>query len=89
MTLDVTINIWQEGSQFIAHSLPLDVMSSGPSPEAAKQALCEAVRCFLKTVADQGTLDQVLEECGFEQSNGAWVSPQWIGIERHSLAVAV
>lgn len=89
MTLDLTINVWQEGKQFVAHALPLDVMSSGPTPDAAKQALVEAVQCFLKTAADQGTLAQVLEECGFEQQNGAWVSPHWVGIERRSLAIAV
>ena len=68
MTIDLTINIWQEGQQFVAHALPLDVMSSGPTPEAARQAVDEAVRCFLKAAADHGTLEQILEECGFERA---------------------
>ena len=89
MTIDLTINIWEEGNQFVAHALPLDVMSSGSTPEAARQAVDEAIRCFLKTAADHGTLEQVLEECGFERRNGAWISPNWVGVERHAVAVAV
>jgi hypothetical protein len=87
LTLELTIHIWQEGKQFVAHALPLDVMSSGPTPEAARRAVDEAVRCLLRTAAQMGTLDQVLEECGFERCNGSWVSPNWIGIERHAVAV--
>ena len=63
MTIDLTINVWEEGNQFVAHALPLDVMSSGPTPEAARKAVDEAIRCFLKTAADYDTLEQVLEEC--------------------------
>jgi len=87
MTIDLTINIWQEGAQFVAHALPLDVMSSGPTPEDARHAVEEAARCFLKTAADMGTLDQVLEDCGFERRNGVWISPNWIGVQRQPVAI--
>jgi hypothetical protein len=61
MKLDMTVHIWSEGRQYVAHAMPLDVMSSGPTPEAARQALDEAVRAFLLTAADIGTLEEVLE----------------------------
>ena len=38
--------------------MPLDVMSSGPTPEAARKALDEAVRVFLLTLYDMGTTEQ-------------------------------
>ncbi len=87
MLLDLTIHVWKEGDQFIAQALPLDVLSSGATAEAARQAVDEAVRCFVKTAADAGTLHQVLEECGYKNQNGAWVGPRWIGVEHHSIAV--
>jgi hypothetical protein len=87
MVLDLTINIWKEGSQYVAHALPLDVMSSGPTPEAAREAVDEAVQCFIRTVAEAGTLDQVLEECGYERQGGAWVGPHWVGVQRHAVAI--
>lgn len=87
MNLDCTINIWKEGLQYIAHALPLDVMSSGPSPQAAREAVDEAVRCFLKTATDAGTLETILEECGYTRQGSAWIAPVWVGVERHAVAV--
>jgi predicted RNase H-like HicB family nuclease len=52
--IDYTVHIWQEGNQFIAPALPIDVMSSGPTPEAARKALDEALRVFLLTIEDMG-----------------------------------
>jgi predicted RNase H-like HicB family nuclease len=65
--IDYHVQIWREGSQCIAHAMPLDVASSGETPEAARQSLDEAVRLFLDTAAEHGTLDEVLEEAGYSQ----------------------
>ncbi len=61
VNIDYTVHIWQEGSQFIAHAMPLDVMSSGPTPEAARKALDEAVRVFILTLEDMGTKLEIME----------------------------
>jgi predicted RNase H-like HicB family nuclease len=89
MNIDYTVQIWKEGNQFIAHAMPLDVMSSGKSPEEARNALDEAVHLFLATASDMGTVTDILEESGYELLDGKWVCPIWIAIERHSTAVAV
>jgi len=73
--VDYTVQIWKEESQFIAHAMPLDVMSSGPAPEDACKAVDEAVGVFLRTAADQGTLDDVLRETGYILRDGNWMSP--------------
>ena len=66
MSIDYTVQIWREGRQYIAHAMPLDVVSSGPTPDQARAALDEAVRLFLETAEEKGTLEQVLEESGYE-----------------------
>ena len=81
--IEYTVHIWKEGAQFIAHAMPLDVMSSGQTPEQARHALDEAVRLFLDTAAEVGTLQEVLEEVGYTLDRGAWLSPAWIATERH------
>jgi predicted RNase H-like HicB family nuclease len=86
MQLDFNVQIWKEGEQFIAHAMPVDVASSGASAEEARQALDEAVRVFLRTAADQGTLDEVLEEAGYLREAENWNSPAWIALERHVVA---
>ncbi len=65
MQVDYTVHIWKEEDQFIAHAMPLDVASFGPTPEAARTALDEAVRLFIRTAAQHGTLTEVLEEAGY------------------------
>lgn len=84
MNLEYTVQIWKEGDQFIAHAMPLDVMSSGPTVDAAREALGEAVDLFLETAAEVGTLEEVLQECGFDLQEGHWVSPSWVSVEKHS-----
>lgn len=89
MNLETTVHIWKEGDQYVAHAMPLDVMSSGLSPEAAREALDEAVKLFLLTAADAGTLEEVLEECGYERRGDARTGPDFVALERHALAVSV
>ena len=87
--VEYTVHIWKEGDQFVAHAMPLDVMSSGPTPEKARKALDEAVHLFLVTAMDRGTLEEVLQEVGYEFQQGSWVGPSWVAIERHSTTVSV
>lgn len=87
MQLDLTIHIWREENQYVAHALSLDVMSSGPTAQAARDAVDEAVRFFVKTAAAAGTLEQVLEECGYTRHDGEWTAPDWVAVERHAVAV--
>ncbi|MBI3951050.1 MAG: hypothetical protein HY314_11420 [Acidobacteria bacterium] len=89
MNIDYTVQIWKEGNQFVAHAMPLDVMSSGQTPEEARRALDEAVHLFLVTAADMGTLETVLQEVGYELQEGNWVSPSWVAIEKHSAVVGL
>jgi predicted RNase H-like HicB family nuclease len=89
MNVEYNIQIWQEGKQFVAHAMPLDVASSGPTPEQARLAVYEAVELFLETAAEMGTLTEVLKEAGYRLKHGTWISPTWVAVERHSTAIAV
>ena len=84
MDIDYTVQIWREGNQFIAHAMPLDVASSGATPETARSALEEAVKLFLKTAEQHGTLAGVLDDAGYEYDGTNWRCPDWISIERHT-----
>ncbi len=80
--MEYNAEIWKEGTQYVAHATPLDVASSGETPEAARQALDEAVRLFLRSAADHGTLEEVLEGAGYERAaGGCWQSPSRNGYD--------
>ena len=85
--IEYTVQIWKEGDQFVAHAMPLDVMSSGKTPDETRKALDEAVHLFLVTAADMGNPEEVLQDSGYEFSEGKWIKPSWIAIERHSTMV--
>lgn len=70
MDIEYTIHIMSEGDQFVAQALPLDVMSSGKTPDEARKALYEAVDLFLDTAAEMGTLEEILLETGYEFEDG-------------------
>jgi len=87
--IEYTVQIWKEGDQFVAHAMPLDVMSSGRTPEEARKALDEAVHLFLITAMDIGTLEEILQEVGYEFKEEGWISPSWIAVEKHSAVLGV
>lgn len=82
MKLSYTVQLWQEGDQFVAHAMPLDVASSGSTPAKARKALKEAVTLFLETAKEEGTLEQVLEETGYTRGARGWSSPKWLKTEK-------
>jgi len=85
--IEYTVQIWKEGDQFVAHAMPLDVMSSGKTPDEARKAMDEAVHLFLVTAIDMGTSEEILQDSGYEFSGGRWVSASWVAIEAHSTMV--
>ena len=89
LRVDYTVHIWKEGDQFVGCALPLDVTSSGRTPDEARQAVSEAVRLFLATARDMGTLATVLEESGYIRDGDQWTAPDFVAFERHSEVVAV
>ena len=38
MQIEYTLQLWREGSQFVAHAMPIDVLSSGTTPDQARAA---------------------------------------------------
>jgi hypothetical protein len=62
MEIDYTVQIWREGNQFIAHAMPIDVASSGPTADAARLALKEAVSLFIASAEEIGTLDKICSQ---------------------------
>ncbi|NJL29055.1 MAG: hypothetical protein HC897_14795 [Thermoanaerobaculia bacterium] len=85
MNVETTVQVWEEDGQFVAHAMPLDVMSCGSTLEAARAAVDEAVRAFLATAKETGTLDAILEECGYRQQDRGWIGPAFVAFERHAV----
>ncbi len=86
--IDYTVHIWEESGTFIAHAMPLDIMSNGDTPDEARRALDEAVSLFFKTARDAGTLNEILEESGYVFDGSRWTGPPPVSIELRSLSIS-
>ncbi len=84
MQIDFTIDLWEEGDQYVAYAPQLDLSSCGKTAEQAKQNLSEAVEGFLEAAQEMNTLKPILEEAGFLLDK-SWKSPA-IQSERMTLA---
>ncbi|MBI2918461.1 MAG: type II toxin-antitoxin system HicB family antitoxin [Chloroflexi bacterium] len=74
-TIQLTVEIWQEGNMYIAYCHELDVSSAGNTPEEAKTNIREALDIFFEETSRKGTLRELLEEGGFELGPGQTSMP--------------
>ena len=83
--IDYDMLIFKEGDNFISYCPELDVSSCGDSIEKAKNMLRSAVRLFLEEAEKMGTLEDILEECGYHKKDGGWESPRLVATEFASI----
>jgi hypothetical protein len=75
----------KEKKTFIAYSPALDLSSCGRTFEEAKNNFIEALRIFYEECISMGTLNEVLESCGWERINKKWSPPSFISEEHIEL----
>ena len=78
--------VFQEGNTYVAYSPKLDVSSCGSTVDEAKYNLKTAVRLFIEESAKMGTLEEILEEAGYEPTDAHhWKTPRVVATELVSL----
>ncbi|HEV2132962.1 MAG TPA: hypothetical protein VGR47_01740 [Terracidiphilus sp.] len=82
-----TIHTFKEGKTFIAHVPELDISSCGATIDQARRNIRDAVRGFLETCAAMGTLNEILEEAGYENKSGTWEAPEFVALDRERAIV--
>ena len=70
----IPVVFFEEGDKVIAYSPALDISTYGSSEEQARKRFNEATAIFLNEITEMGTLDQVLEECGWHKAK---ISKSW------------
>jgi predicted RNase H-like HicB family nuclease len=67
-----TVHTFKEGKTFVAYVPELDLSSCGATDEEARKNIRDAIRGFLETSAEMGTLTEILEEAGYEREGETW-----------------
>jgi predicted RNase H-like HicB family nuclease len=68
MKIKVTEELWKEGNMYVSYCPELDVASCGESVEQAKKNLKEVILINLEEAQRLGTLDEFLQEAGFDDT---------------------
>ncbi len=63
----IPVLFFQEGDKVIAYSPALDLSTYGKDENQARQRFGETAAIFLRECSEMGTIDEVLEECGWRQ----------------------
>jgi predicted RNase H-like HicB family nuclease len=83
----VTVHTFKEANMFVAYVPELDLSSCGTTNEEARKNIRNAVRGFLETSADMGTLAEILEEAGYQRDGETWRSPEFVSLDRLTMSV--
>lgn len=85
--ISLTVHTFKEGNMYVAFVPELDLSSCGATEDEARKNIRDAVRGFLATSADMGTLETILEEAGYERQGDTWRAPEFISLDRLTLSV--
>ncbi len=79
--------VFKEGDMFVSYCPKLDVSSCGSTIDEARKGLRTAVSLFLEEAEKMGTLEEILEESGFElNASNRWEAPRIVATELMQLA---
>ena len=64
MELDYTVEVWRKGDWYVAKCPELDFVSQGKTQDEARENLEQVIQIQFEEMAETGTLDEYLAECG-------------------------
>ena len=70
MKMKLTEELWKEGNMYVSYCPELDIAACGESVELAKKNLQEVILINLEEAQKMGTLDKLLREAGFDETQG-------------------
>jgi predicted RNase H-like HicB family nuclease len=80
-------HLFKEGGTYVAYVPALDLSSCGATDEEARRNIRDAVRGFIGASADLGTLDEILEEAGYQQEGDEWRAPEFVSVDRLTMSI--
>lgn len=75
ISFSLPLSVLKEGEYFIAFSPALDLSTCGLTYSEAKARFQEVVQIFFEEITAKGSLDQVLQNLGWERVRKEWVPP--------------
>lgn len=85
--ISYTVHTFREGQTYVTYVPELDISSCGATIDEARRNIRDAVRGFLETSAEIGSLNEILEEAGYRNKSGTWEAPEFVALDRERASV--
>jgi hypothetical protein len=86
LEVNLPVSLIQEGEQVVAYTPALDISTSGKDETEAKERFNELVNIFFADLIENGTVEEVLSDLGWQKGQLAWNPP---AISQESVSVRV
>ncbi|OGY27171.1 MAG: hypothetical protein A2Z42_01980 [Candidatus Woykebacteria bacterium RBG_19FT_COMBO_43_10] len=85
--VSLPVFIIKEQNYFVAYTPALDFAATGDSVESAKKSFSEAVNIFLDEIEEKGTLEEVLQEFGWQKINNTLKPPEVVSQTKETIKI--
>lgn len=86
---NLSVIFLKEKSAFVAYSPALDLSTTGKTFATAKNRFTEAVNIFFEEIIKKGTIDEVLEDLGWQKIKKEWLPPKVISHESETIQIPI
>lgn len=76
-SINIPIILKKEYDQYVIYTPAFDLSSYGDTQAEAEKRFGEAVKIFVSSIEERGTINQVLKELGWEVVNKTWKPPMF------------
>jgi predicted RNase H-like HicB family nuclease len=85
----IPVLIFQEGRKVVAYSPAIDLSTFGNTEAQARKRFAEAAEMFFEEIAEMGTLENVLLECGWRKASkkSQWSPPVFKGCSEEPVLI--
>jgi len=84
---NLPVSFLREGDKYIAYTPALDLSTCGQSYQEAKKRFGEIVNIFFEELINKGTLEEVLNDLGWQRTQTKWNPPVVIAQELQTIRV--
>jgi len=85
--VSLPVQIIKQGDKFIAFTPALDLSTSGDTIEQAQGRFAEVVNIFIEELIEAGTLENVLQELGWQKFDHKLQPPQIVSQNNFDLKI--
>lgn len=86
---NLPVIFFKEKSAFVAYSPALDLSTAGKTFASVKKRFTEAANLFFEEIIKKGTINEALEDLGWQKTKKNWLPPQIISHEPETIQIPV